>query len=184
VRLERWSTLHEKKGADVPYDVVRASVHRERRQPPVPLWLAWLAPREIPAQCLVTVETIWRAYGQRWPIEPGIHFRKDTLGWTLPMFQSKEAGDCWSELKALACWVVYLARPLVEDRPLPWQKPQQRLTPQRVQQCILPVFAQIGSLARPPKLRGNAPGWPKGKPRTPKPRHPVVKKQPIVAKSA
>jgi hypothetical protein len=184
VRLERWSQLHEKKGADVPYDVVRTSVHRERSQPPASLWLAWLAPRARPVPYPVTAETIWRAYGQRWPIEPGLHFRKDSLGWTLPRFHSKEAGDRWTELTALACWIIYLARPLVKDRPLPWQKPQQQLTPQRVQQSILPIFAQIGSPARPPKKRGNALGWPKGKPRTPKPRHPVVKKQPIAAKTA
>ena len=184
VRLERWSQLHEKKGADVPYDVVRACVHQERSQPPPPLWLAWLAPQAIPAHCLVNAKTIWRAYGQRWPIEPAIHFRKETLGWTMPMFHSKEAGDRWTELTALACWIVYLARPLVADRPLPWQKPQQHLTPQRVQQSLLPIFAQIGSPARPPKKRGNALGWPKGKRRTRKPRYSVVKKQPTAAKTA
>ena len=184
VRLERWSNLHEKKGSDVPYDVVRACVHQERSQPPSPLWLAWLAPQANPTQCLVTAQTIWRAYGQRWPIEPGIHFRKETLGWTMPMFHSKEAGDLWTQLTALACWIVFLARPLVEDRPLPWQKPQQHLTPQRVQQSIPPIFAQIGSPARPPKKRGNALGWPKGKRRTPKPRFPVVKKQPAAANMA
>jgi hypothetical protein len=34
VRLERWGGLHEKKGADVPYDVIRACVHLERETPP------------------------------------------------------------------------------------------------------------------------------------------------------
>ena len=49
VRLQRWKDLHEKKGVDVPYDVVRASVHLEREKPPAALWLAWLAPKTIPA---------------------------------------------------------------------------------------------------------------------------------------
>ncbi len=44
VRLERWNQLHELKGLDVPYDVVRARVHLEREQLPAALWLAWLAP--------------------------------------------------------------------------------------------------------------------------------------------
>ena len=48
VRLECWHHLHEKKGADVPYDVVRASVHREREKPPAALWLAWLPPQHDP----------------------------------------------------------------------------------------------------------------------------------------
>ena len=104
VRLERWNGLHEKRGADVPYDVIRAS----------------------------------------------------------------EAGDRWTELTALACWLLFLARPTVEDTPLPWQRSQQRLTPQRVQHSIYPIFVQIGSPARLPKRRGNAPGWPQGVQRTPK----------------
>ena len=47
VWLERWQDFHEKKGSDVPYDVVRASIHLERDKPPPALWLAWLAPPSI-----------------------------------------------------------------------------------------------------------------------------------------
>jgi hypothetical protein len=184
VRLERWTQLHEKKGADVPYDVIRASVHLEREKPPAALWLAWLAPAQLPEGMTLTVEDIWRAYISRWPVEASIHFRKQTLGWTLPRFQSKEVGDRWTELTALACWIIYLARPIVTDQPYPWQKTQQRLTPQRVQQSIRPVFELIGSPARPPKKRGKAPGWQKGRSRTVKQRHKVVKKTPTVAKTA
>jgi hypothetical protein len=184
VRLERWAQLHEKKGADVPYDVLRACVHLEREKPPAALWLAWLAPKQIPAGVIVTVETIWRAYIARWPVEAGIHFRKEILGWTMPRFHTKEAGDRWTELTALACWIIFLARSIVEDAPLPWQKAQLQLTPQRVQQSIRPIFALIGSPAQPPKTRGKAPGWPKGKLRTPKPRYSVVKKTPVAAKTA
>jgi hypothetical protein len=172
--------LHEKKGADVPYDVVCARVHLEREKPPEALWLAWLAP----SGHTLDAESIWRAYEHRWPIEPGLHFRKETLGWTQPMFQSKEAGDRWTELTALATWIVFLARPVVVDKPLPWQKLQTQLTPQRVQQSIAPIFALIGSPARPPKSRGIPPGWLKGQPRARKPRLPVVKKTPVAAKSA
>ena len=184
VRLESWNGFHEKKGTDVPYDVIRAGVHLERSQPPPVLWLAWLPPDPIPSTIPVTVETIWRAYISRWPVEPGIHFRKETLGWTMPRFQTKEAGDRWTELTAIACWLLYLARPIVEDAPLPWQKPQQRLTPQRVQQGIYPIFALLGSPARPPKKRGKAPGWPQGRRRTPKQRYAVVKKTPAAARMA
>jgi hypothetical protein len=184
VRLERWHHLHEKKGADVPYDVVRASVHREREKPPAALWLAWLPPQRIPDGLTVTVQTIWRAYEARWPIEPGLHFRKATLGWTLPRFQTKAACDRWTWLTALATWMIFLAQAIVEDAPLPWQKAQQRLTPQRVQQSIRPIFALIGTPARPPKKRGIPPGWPIGQRRTPKPRYPVIKKTPVAAKTA
>lgn len=59
----------------------------------------------------------------------------------MPRFQTKEAGDRRTELTAIVCWLLYLARSIVEDTPLPWQIPQQRLTPQRVQQGIYPIFA-------------------------------------------
>ena len=184
VRLECWNQLHEKKGVYVPCSVVRASVHLERTKPPTALWISWLAPKMFPTGQTVTVETIWRAYGSRWPIEPGLHFRKETLGWTQPMFQTKEAGDRWTWLTALAAWIIFMARPIVADTPLPWQKPQQRMTPQRVQQSLRPIFALIGSPACLPKQRGKSPGWPKGKRRTPKTRYPVVKKTPTVVKTA
>ncbi|MBN2547622.1 MAG: hypothetical protein JXB15_00575, partial [Anaerolineales bacterium] len=84
----------------------------------------------------------------------------------------------------IACWMIYLARPIVEDKPLPWQKLQQRLTPQRVQQSLQSIFALINSPARPPKLRGKAPGWPKGRHRTLKQRYPVVRKTPAAVQTA
>jgi hypothetical protein len=184
VRLERWNDLHERKGVDVPYAVVRACVHLEREQPPPAIWLAWQPPPAIPSAIHVSAETIWRAYHQRWPVEPGIRYRKQHLRWTLPQFHSKEAGDRWTVVVALAVWFLFLARPVVEDHPLPWQKPQQGLTPQRVQQGIRAIFAKIGTPARPPKTRGKAGGWPKGKARTPKPRFPVVKKRSVMPQTA
>lgn len=184
VRLERWSRLHEKKGADVPYEVIHACVHLERQQPPATLWLAWLPPTQLPTGMTFSVETLWQAYSSRWPVEAGIHFRKETLGWTQPRFQSREAGDRWTELTALACWMLFLARAIVIDNPWPWQKAQSQLTPQRVQQSLRPIFALIGNPARLPKPRGKSPGWPKGRRRTPKPRFAVVKKTSTVTKTA
>ncbi|MFN3742843.1 MAG: transposase, partial [Anaerolineales bacterium] len=175
VRLERWNGLHERRAPTLVYDVVRACVHLEREKPPEAVWFAWLAPPRVPPGIVVTAHTIWSAYTHRWPIEPGVRFRKENLGWTLPRFQRAESGDTWTYLVALAHWMLYLARPIVEDTPLPWQKPQTRLTPQRVQQSLKPIFVLIGSPARAPKPHGKPPGWPKGRPRTPKARQKVVK---------
>ena len=176
VRLERWNSLHGHRDADVPFDVVRARVHLERAKPPKPLWLAWQPPPTIPDAVTVDVHCIWQAYVHRWPVEPGIRFRKQRLGWTTPQFQHKETGDRWSWLVALAVWLLFLSRPLVTDTPLPWQQPQAQLTPQRVQQSLPLIFAQFGSPARAPKTRGKSPGWPRGQPRTRKKRYKVVKK--------
>ena len=181
VRLERWDGLHGKLDEDVPFDVIRASIHLERDKPPKPIWLAWQAPLELPEGIHVNAAVIWQAYCHRWPVEPNIRFRKQRLGWCKPQFQDKDTGDRWSWLVALAVWILYLARPIVQDHPLPWQKAQHRLTPQRVQQGLPLIFAQFGSPVRTPKLRGIPPGWPKGRRRSPKHRFTVVKKQPSTA---
>ena len=181
MRLERWNKLHGKFDADVPIDVVRASIHLEKDKPPKPIWLGWQAPEITPDCLVVNAQVIWQAYVHRWPVEPGIRFRKQRLGWTTPQFQHKETGDRWSWLVALAVWLLFLSRPIVQDHTLPWQKPQRKLTPQRVQQSLPLIFSQFGSPARKPKMRGKSPGWPKGRRRTPKLRFKVVKKQPASA---
>jgi hypothetical protein len=181
VKLERWSNLHGKHDADVPVDVVRASIHLEKDKPPQPIWLAWQAPAKLPDDLVVDAQVIWEAYVHRWPVEPSIRFRKQRLGWTTPQFQHKENGDRWSWLVALAFWLLYLSRPIVQDQPLPWQKPQSQLTPQRVQQSLPLFFAQFGTPARKPKTRGKSPGWSKGRRRVPKPCFKVVKKQSVAA---
>jgi len=181
VKLERWNNLHGKLDADVPIDVIRASIHLEKDKPPTPIWIGWQAPSEVPQNLKVDAQVIWQAYTHRWPVEPGIRFRKQHLGWTTPQFQHKETGDRWSWLVALAIWLLFLSRSIVQDHPLPWQKPQEKLTPQRVQQSLPLIFAQFGSPARKPKTRGKSSGWPKGRPRTPKQRFNVVKKRPALA---
>lgn len=187
VKLRRWSNLHARSAADVEFDIVQVQVHLEREQPPPPLWLLWLPPERIAPTVAVNVETIWRAYAHRWPIEPGNRFRKQTLNWTRPQFQTAQAGDRWTVIVSLAFWQLYLARPLVADCPLPWQPKQVNLTPARVQQGMGDIFGRIGSPAQPPQTRGKSPGWPKGKPRPRKERYQVVKKttkSPKLAKKA
>jgi hypothetical protein len=181
VKLERWHNLHPKTDADVPIDVIRARIHTEHDKPPQPIWLGRQAPAILPEDLEINAQVIWQAYTHRWPVEPGIRFRKQHLGWTTPQFHHKETGDRWSWVVALAVWLLYLSRPIVQDHPLPWQKPQSTLTPQRVQQSLPLIFAQFGSPPRRPKTRGKSPGWPKGRPRTPKQRFKVVKKQPASA---
>ena len=75
-------------------------------------------------------------------------------------------------------WQLWLAREIIEDNPLPWQKPQstEKLTPGRVAQSLPGVLAIIGTPAKPPKPRGKSPGWEQGRKRPQKPRYPVVKK--------
>ncbi len=184
VRLKRWNGRRDKRAPGLTCDLLRAETHLEKDKPPEAVWFAWLPPLHPPADIVITAQTIWTAYVHRWPMEPAMRFRKESLGWTVPRFQSAETGDTWTWLVALAHWMLFLARPIVRDHPLPWQKAQSRLTPQRVRQRLGTIFVQIGTPAQPPKPRGKPPGWTKGKRRTPKERHKVVKKGVAVAQTA
>lgn len=158
VRLRRWHNFHTKQDAPTSFDVILAEVHLERAKPADPLWLGYLpGHRDYPLQ------EVWSWFDFRWPIEPSIRFRKQYLAWTLPYFQSSQACDRWTNLVEIAYWQVFLARQLVTDQPLPWQKAQVRLTPGRVLRCWGAIFSQISTPAQPPKTRGNSPGWPTGR---------------------
>lgn len=65
-------------------------------------------------------------------------------------------------------WQLWLAREIVKDHPLPWQKPQTEPTLGRVAQRFPALLAAIGTPAGDPKSRGKSPGWPQGRPRTPR----------------
>lgn len=54
-------------------------------------------------------------------------------------------------------WELWLARDLVTDNPLPWQKSMAKLTPGRVAQAMGGVLAAIGTPTSPPKPQRNFP---------------------------
>jgi hypothetical protein len=171
VRLRRWNKLHAKQDAQTHFDVILAEVHLEREKPPDPLWLGY---RE--GHTAYPLQAVWSWFDYRWPIEPSIRFRKQYLHWTLPYFQDSDACDRWTALVDIGYWQVFLARQLISDQPLPWQKAQTTLTPGRVLRRMGAIFAQIGSPAHPPQSRGKSPGWPKGRPRTRPKRYKVTKR--------
>lgn len=115
---------------------------------------------------------------RRFGIDHWYRFAKQRLYWTLPRLATPEQAERWSDLMPLMTWELWLARQIVSDHPLPWQKPQAHLTPGRVCQSIGAVLAVIGTPAQPPKPRGKSPGWPKGRVRKRRERYPVVKKRP------
>jgi hypothetical protein len=170
VRLRQWHPLHAREDATVVFSVILCEVHLERERPPDPLWLGYLGP------LTPDVVTIWRWYPHRWPIEPAIRFRKERLHWCWPQVQQTARCDRWTTLVDLAVWQLWLARDLVRDQPLPWQKAQSALTPGRVKQSLAPLFALFPSPAEVPQTRGYSPGWPSGRSRTRPNRFKVVKR--------
>ncbi|MHB1444590.1 MAG: NF041680 family putative transposase [Acidimicrobiales bacterium] len=136
------------------------------------LWLFWSGEGE------PNLDRCWRAYLRRFDIEHGFRFLKSTLGWTTPSLCTPEQADRWTWLVAAGLTQLRLARGLVADLRLPWERPRDpaRLTPARVRRGFRGLRAVIGTPASPPKCTTPGPGRPKGTRRPPRTRYPAVKK--------
>jgi hypothetical protein len=154
-----WQGLRFKQALDcrmIVAQVERLHTPGSRRKPRL-LWFAWLG--ETPPQ------RWWSQYTRRYPVDHWYRFAKGRLHWTLPRLSTPQQCDRWSDLMPFLTWELWLARPVVQDSPLPWQKPQTSLSPGRVCQGMQNILVAIGTPTRVCKSRGKSPGWPKGRPR-------------------
>jgi hypothetical protein len=136
------------------------------------LWLWWSGPDQ------PDLHRCWRAYLRRFDIEHTFRFAKNTLGWTAPSLCSPEQADRWTWLIVAALTQLRLARGLIQDLRLPWERPRDphTLTPARVRRGFRRLRPLIGTPASPPKPARAGPGRPKGTPKPPRARHPAIKK--------
>lgn len=172
LRLRYWHNLHFSNSAQQAMTLIlleRLNTNSKSRQTK-PLWLVWIG-ESIPA-----LAEVWRQYLRRFAIDHWYRLIKQTLHWTVPQFSTGEQCDRWSDLMPLLTWQLWLAKDLVRDYHLPWQKPLTNLTPGRVAQSLFPLLFKIGTPAQAPKTRGKSPGWLIGRPRTLKTHYPIVKK--------
>jgi hypothetical protein len=136
------------------------------------LWLWWSGDGE------PDLDLCWRAYLRRFDIEHEFRFAKGTLGWTTPSLCTPEQADRWTWLVVGALTQLRLARGLVADLRLPWERPRDpaQLTPARVRRGFRRLRATIGTPASPPKSHTAGPGRPKGTRKPPRTRYPAVKR--------
>ncbi|HZD66045.1 MAG TPA: NF041680 family putative transposase [Acidimicrobiales bacterium] len=186
IRARAWHNLHPRlsrrgqwsEQAEIP--IVAASVIRvdvdhlpksDGRVKKV-LWLWWSGPGEPDLEMCV------KAYLHRFDVEHTYRFAKNTLGWTAPCPQSPHQADRWTWLIIAAYTQLRLARSLVEDMRMPWERRRApgKLTPARVRRGFRRLGTTIGTPASPPKSNKAGPGRPKGTTRPRRTRHPVVKK--------
>jgi hypothetical protein len=193
VRIQAWAGLHS-----IPRDhpgrgsraqrghipLVRGTlVHVQvdhlpaRRRPPQRLWLWWSGPdaaQPTPAR----LRRLWLAYAHRFDLEHTFRFLKQALNWLVPHLRTPQQADRWTWLVLLAYTQLRLARPLVADHHLPWERPlpAAQRTPRRVQQAFTALLPTLGTPARAAQPAGRSPGRPKGSRSPPAPRHPVHKK--------
>jgi hypothetical protein len=177
VTVAVWKGLRAKGAADAPFTGVRIQLERlpRRATPPLPLWLAWIG-GALPDDLL----DLWRWYCRRFTAEHGFRFLKQELGWTTVRPAPPEAADRWTWLLALALWQLWLARPLVADQRLPWERPlpAERLTPGRVRRAFPGLLPRLGTPARAAKPRGKPPGRRPGQCPGPRRRHSVARRRP------
>ncbi|HVA07944.1 MAG TPA: NF041680 family putative transposase [Acidimicrobiales bacterium] len=186
VRVQAWHDMHPRligRGRwstdQVPPIVKGAVIRVEVEHLPKPvgrvkktLWLFWSGTGE------PDLDRCWRAYLRRFDIEHTFRFAKHTLGWTTPSLCTPEQADRWTWLVVGALTQLRLARALVDDLRLPWERPRapSALTPTRVRRGFRRLRATIGTPANAPKRSRAGPGRPKGTRRPPRTRYPVIKK--------
>ena len=186
VSVQAWHGLHPQlqgrgrwAGRDGP-PIVRGSVIRvavEHLPRPTAravktLWLWWSGPG------MPDLDVCWRAYLRRFDLEHTFRFVKRALGWTTPALRTPEQADRWTWLVVAAYTQLRLARGLVADQRLPWQRPCEpaRLSPSRVRRGFRLLHPLLGTPTSPPKTRTAGPGRPKGTRRPPRTRYPAVKR--------
>lgn len=185
VHVQAWHGLHPKLGRrghwadhDQPPIVTGTVIRVDVEHLPKPtsrdkktLWL-WAAGPDL------DLDTSWRAYLRRFDIEHTFRFLKNTLGWTAPALRTPEQADRWTWLIAAAYTQLRLARGVVNDLRLPWERQRRpgRLTPARVRRGFRGLTPTLGTPASPPKTQTPGPGRPQGTRREPRTRYPAIKK--------
>jgi hypothetical protein len=187
VTVDAWSGLHPKQhrhpghGSRGPRPIVRGTVIRvqvervpARTRPPKVLWLWWAGPEGLQ----LDLDLAWRVYIRRFDLEHTVRFCKQTLGWATPRPRHPEQADRWTWLVLAGYTQLRLARSVVADVRLPWERPRPpgRLSPVRVCRGFPRLLVRLGSPAAAPKPAGHSPGRPKGSSRGPAIRYPAIKK--------
>jgi hypothetical protein len=185
VTVQAWSGLHPKQhrhpghGTGQPRPIVRGTIIRvavqripAKTRPPKVLWLWWAGPGPL------DLDRAWRAYIRRFDLEHTVRLAKQTLGWTTPRVRTPVQAERWTWLVLAAYTQLRLARELVADQRLAWERPRPpgQLSPYRVRRGFSRLLCAVGTPADAPKPSGHPPGRPKGHRSRPATRYPAVKK--------
>ncbi len=173
LKIRLWHELHLRKSPSHPMSVMLVERLNSDGSTRIakPMWLAFIGESMPP--CIKVLQLYLRRFG----VDHWYRFAKQRLHWTLPKFSTPEQSDRWSDLMALITWQLWLARDIVKDSPLPWQKKAPKLTPGRVAQSMGAILAVISTPAKSPKPRGKSPGWKPEQARKRRINYPVVKKR-------
>jgi hypothetical protein len=184
IEIERWNDLLMRGHRDCPmhsqpFDLLRCRVFDADTGKRVFKRTLWLLVRG-QRRAEVTPEQIYTAYGQRFDLEHFFRFAKNRL--LIDKFQTPEVRheESWWQLACLAYIQLWLAAPLANALPKPWErylpKPpsRTRCSPTQVQRDFGRIIRLLGTPARSPKRRGISPGRLQGARPDRRPRIPVI----------
>ncbi len=172
IQVRCWKQLHLRKAREGEVSLIQITRHGasgSARDPKVS-WFVWKGDEPAP---LAEISSIYRL---RYSHEHGYRFDKQVLLWDVPRLSTPERTERWTQVVACAHNQLVLARPLLDGSYRLWETRRSVLTLSQVRRAMPTLLRQLGTPARPPQLRGKAPGRAKGfqpKRRTP---HPVIRK--------
>jgi hypothetical protein len=172
VQVRCWKQLHLRTARWIEVSVIQIIRHgaRESARDPKISWFVWKGDEAAP---LAEISPIYRL---RYSHEHGYRFDKQELLWDGPRLCTPERTERWTQVVACAHNQLVLARPLLEGCYRPWETRRSVLTLSQVRRAMPTLLTQLGTPARPPQLRGKAPGRAKGFHPKSRPRHPVIRK--------
>lgn len=174
-----WHQLHFRQAREVQVSVYRVLRERAKgnKRDPRESWLCWIGREALPP------EEVTATYQHRFSHEHTYRFLKQDLFWTKVRVRTPEQFERWSLIVATAMNQLVLARSLGQAQFRPWENRREVVTPRQVRRCMPTILMQLGTPTNAPKVRGKAPGWPKGTPRTRPARLAVIKKPKPVPKT-
>ena len=174
VQVHCWNQLHLRSARWVEVSVIQVIRHgaSERPRDPKISWFVWKGD-ENEAAPLAQISPTYRL---RYAHEHGYRLDKQVLLWDEPRVRTPQQMERWTQIVACAHNQLVLARPLVTAIYRPWETRRSVLTLAQVRRAMPTILTQLGTPARPPQPRGNAPGRAKGFHPKPAPRYPVIRK--------
>ena len=172
IQVRGWNHLHLRTARSLEVSliqIIRYGASGKARDPRIS-WFVWKGDRAAP------LAQISPTYRLRYSQEHGYRFDKQELLWDMPRLSTPQRTQRWTHIVACAHNLLVLARPLVAGCYRPWETRSSVPTLAQVRRAMPTLLQQLGTPARPPQVRGKAPGRAKGFHPKPKTRHPAIRK--------